>query len=583
MEVENHISLQKSISMINSDQNIAKDYLPEMEKELYFKGLVFYIFGHNKDLLMEHIISKKPEYLSLINSLGETPLFVAVSSLSVLVQKIVDKVGVNTKTTEGNNILHYVCKYPVPRRLLVITSLIKTNAFLLEDKNNVGETPLHVAARSGDLELVLLLMKYGANKSVESLNGLTPASCALESGNSDIYEILNDRDDIAIEVGEVSPTLKDGGKKLTLKERYEEAKKRTIEQKLSIEKKLEEWRYHRTTESTKEKKEKKNTSLQAIFQQIDEVTMNKEMNDLLQEKPYDPSKMYHVFSVDGGGIKGVLESIIIARILAQNKDFLKSIDLLCGCSVGSILVSFLAVGYAPETCADLLQIISENVFVRSKINVTECKYKTSVLKAILEYTLGETKIKDIKRHFLVDSFRIDSTSENRECEAVCFTNLQKGYEEERLSDICLRSSAAPTYFEPYQMYVDGGMLNNTPVGLSWGYLFGINGLNLDPKRVSCFSLSAGKPDPYYIDSTKIGKGGVMQWAVKISDTFFYSIRSWTVKEGDLYLGDRWLRFDPPLGCVIDLDDIEKMPKIREIAETVDITVVNEWVQKHWLN
>lgn len=49
----------------------------------------------------------------------------------------------------------------------------------------------------------------------------------------------------------------------------------------------------------------------------------------------------------------------------------------------------------------------------------------------------------------------------------------------------------------------------------------------------------------------------------------------------MFLGERWLRFDPPLGCVINLDEVDKIPKLKEIAHTIDLSEVDLWMRKYW--
>jgi ankyrin repeat protein len=51
-------------------------------------------------------------------------------------------------------------------------------------------TPLHWAAQSGDARCVELLLRYGADVSLESKFDKTPLEIASDKGDTDVYEML---------------------------------------------------------------------------------------------------------------------------------------------------------------------------------------------------------------------------------------------------------------------------------------------------------------------------------------------------------------------------------------------------------
>ena len=76
---------------------------------------------------------------------------------------------------------------------------------LLENKANpnlktkMGNTPLMCAANSGNIDIVRLLLKFNADKSIKKYNfsssGITAknaAQVAFEAGHIEIYKLLND-------------------------------------------------------------------------------------------------------------------------------------------------------------------------------------------------------------------------------------------------------------------------------------------------------------------------------------------------------------------------------------------------------
>ncbi|ELP83781.1 hypothetical protein EIN_470250 [Entamoeba invadens IP1] len=530
--------------------------------------------------IVESIFKQYPSCHTWINSKSEIPLFTALLKNSNTIDLLLEKSDLSYKTISGDTVLHYICKSPIKDKKKYIQKVVASNMFLIQSENEIGETPLHYLAATGTKEEVAYLLSLGATKTYLTKTGSIPLIYALEAGNTEAAILLSE---------ELSTTVdSDNGEDAEDDEKEEKDDESLSGDSLSsdddamtvsVMAQISKAERHKNKKKGKKDSAKKVSTLEDQVQQI--LSIKKPTNLIETAKKVSKKEKYKILSIDGGGMKGILEAILLSRIVKKHPKFLKKVNLVCGCSVGSILASFLVCGYDPDTCSKLLELISEKLFVNPNLTLNEAKYETKSLQFILEKVFEDTRIKDVKCHFLVDSFLIDPETNPRECKACAFTNLEKGYENEKLSDICLRSAAAPTYFHPYQNYVDGGILNNTPVGVSWAYLFGEQGLQLDPKNVVCFSLSAGKPDPYYIDINKIGNGGLVQWATQISDTFMYATRSWSVKEGGIYLGDRWLRFDPPLGRIIKLDQIELIPELKEIANNVDLTVVDKWLEKYW--
>ena len=78
--------------------------------------------------------------------------------------------------------LHYACRHG---RLTIVKYLISKGANI-EAKNQIGQTPLHCAAR-GRTDVVKYLVSKGANKNAKNGFGKTPYDIA---GNDEIRNIL---------------------------------------------------------------------------------------------------------------------------------------------------------------------------------------------------------------------------------------------------------------------------------------------------------------------------------------------------------------------------------------------------------
>lgn len=72
----------------------------------------------------------------------------------------------------------------------VVEELIKNYRFLINDENEDGDSPLHLASSNGRTEVVQVLLQASAD--VEARNTLlwTPLDCASANGHLDVCKLL---------------------------------------------------------------------------------------------------------------------------------------------------------------------------------------------------------------------------------------------------------------------------------------------------------------------------------------------------------------------------------------------------------
>src|SRR5579859_1850699 len=71
---------------------------------------------------------------------------------------------------------------------------------------------------------------------------------------------------------------------------------------------------------------------------------------------------YHILTLDGGGIRGLLTTILLERLEAAVPGFLAKIDLYAGTSTGGILALGLASGITPTAARGLYEAQGPEVF-----------------------------------------------------------------------------------------------------------------------------------------------------------------------------------------------------------------------------
>lgn len=89
------------------------------------------------------------------------------------------------------------------------------------------------------------------------------------------------------------------------------------------------------------------------------------MNNVRKQEVYNEKERERktiVLSLDGGGIKGAVSARIIARICNEFPDFLDHVDLVAGCSIGSIIAGLIASGYQADELTDIFKIAAPSVF-----------------------------------------------------------------------------------------------------------------------------------------------------------------------------------------------------------------------------
>ncbi|KAK2657442.1 hypothetical protein Ddye_010494 [Dipteronia dyeriana] len=193
-------------------------------------------------------------------------------------------------------------------------------------------------------------------------------------------------------------------------------------------------------------------------------------------QPPKHGKLITVLSVDGGGIRGIISGVILACLesqlqeLGDDKDarLADYFDVIAGTSTGGLITAMLTAPddetgrpiYAkdivpfykrngpeifPQTCGCLSWIVDLwKVLMGSK-------YDGKSLHNVINKQLKETRLQDTVTNVVIPTFDIKKlqptifSSFKMECNP--FLNA-------KLSDICMGTSAAPTYFPAYHFTTD---------------------------------------------------------------------------------------------------------------------------------
>lgn len=310
--------------------------------------------------------------------------------------------------------------------------------------------------------------------------------------------------------------------------------------------------------------------------------------------------MYRILSLDGGGIRGALTATLLDRLQEAVPSFLGRVNMFAGTSTGGLLALGLARGLAPRECRALYENYGSEIFQRSPVgalaDVFRAKYRNDRLAARLREQFGDLTLGDLAvkgKHVLISSFDLDNGPDNRQgvrtWKAKFYHNLDASDPDctERMADVALRTSAAPTYFPIYDGHVDGGVVANNP---SMCALAQALAAGKDLSEVALLSVGTGL-NPRIVEAQN-APWGWLRWARfpvrRVADVptmlgqSGYGLIVDLLVEGTVdvahyqcrqILKAHFHRLNPTLPEPIDLDRVDQLGPLAEIGQAASLSDV----------
>ena len=195
---------------------------------------------------------------------------------------------------------------------------------------------------------------------------------------------------------------------------------------------------------------------------------------------------YRILSIDGGGIRGIIPGLALQALEElTGRATHELFDLVAGTSTGGILALGLTCpadepGRARYTAAELVALYEDHgaaIFDRHGLrsvpgldilsDLLEERYPADALERVLEDYFGDARLKDALCDVIVPAYEIERRIpfffKSRRA------RVDPSYDYP-IRDVARATSAAPTYFEPhridvdgdYYSLVDGGVFANNP-------------------------------------------------------------------------------------------------------------------------
>jgi hypothetical protein len=303
-------------------------------------------------------------------------------------------------------------------------------------------------------------------------------------------------------------------------------------------------------------------------------------------------RRFNVLSLDGGGIRGTIEAVVLDRLSREYPKLLQNVDLIAGSSTGGIQALGLAAGNTAPENREAYTSMAKLVFADSFLDdfrdlwkLGGADYSTKNIRRALQMQFGDMVLRDLDKKVAITAFQLDSGPESahRGWKLKVFHNFDNPDSDgdERIVNVACRTSAAPVYFPTVDGYVDGGVVANNPalVGIAQA-LNAERGGGAPFESINVFSLGAGRSGRWV--KGKNHDWGALQWAPHILFMMLEGSVDATDFQCRQLLGDRYFRLNPDLTDNIRLDDWKKIPDLVELANEIDLEKSVRWLEERWV-
>lgn len=306
---------------------------------------------------------------------------------------------------------------------------------------------------------------------------------------------------------------------------------------------------------------------------------------------------YRVLSIDGGGIRGIVTTILMQRLQATTglEDFLDEVDLIAGTSTGGLLALGIARGLSLDQIRDLYVNDGPEIFDDTWLDdlldlgkLRGADYKTGPMRRVFRRVLGaETSLGQLRKRVLITAFDLDNEDPDdlrRTWKPKLFHNFPGAANDrhELAYKVAMYTAVAPTYFPSVDGYIDGGVYANNPAmcGLAQTQ---DKRYRPTPSLDEIVLLSLGTGTSLFHIEGRALDWGYAQWIKPLISLMLDGISGIADYQCRQMLRDRYHRLAPvfPPEVSIPMDDVGKIPYMIDFAERLDMGPTIRWMRRHW--
>jgi patatin-like phospholipase/acyl hydrolase len=253
-------------------------------------------------------------------------------------------------------------------------------------------------------------------------------------------------------------------------------------------------------------------------------------------------KMPKGLVLDGGGVFGIGQANIVAKANIDQFDF------FVGTSIGAAIAAVLAMKYdktvLPEFFHDRMPEIFAGSWWRSH-NVFSPRYKDDGLNKALQYLFAGVSLGSVHKPLFATAANLKATS------LKVFNSTESSDASWPLWEVIRCSTAAESYFKPWNGYGDGGVFANNPSMVA--VAAACKTLNYNIEDIELCSIGTGyvADNKYTNDKWSLAHWGV--WLIKAllsgasSSMHEYFVRSLPIKKYERieFIRDKKWNMDDP--------------------------------------
>jgi uncharacterized protein len=301
---------------------------------------------------------------------------------------------------------------------------------------------------------------------------------------------------------------------------------------------------------------------------------------------------FNILSLDGGGIRGLLSCKLLERLNRLYPGYLEKVGLFAGTSTGGILALGLAAGFTPGEMGKLYEENGSKIFYSTFFDkawdldrIVVADYANTALADALKEKFGDMRLGDLKKKVLISSFRMDSGSITkmgvRSWKPKFFQNFDDDPSDcdQKVVDVALRTSAAPTYFPLYQGFADGGLVANNPSMCALAQALDKGTGKQRLSNITILSIGTGVM-PKWVEGFN-ENWGYKQWAPHLITLMMDGVSGVADFQCKQILGPRYLRLNVLFQRDIGMDNIKEIPYLIEAADLEDINDTQKWFARYY--
>lgn len=312
---------------------------------------------------------------------------------------------------------------------------------------------------------------------------------------------------------------------------------------------------------------------------------------------------FKILSLDGGGVRGYLTTIILENLekkihyeKREEKPLGEYFDFIVGTSTGSIIAGLLSIGKSASEIKTIYENDIKEIFskkMKRTVPLIYSKYSKEKLreKAELYFKREDQELifNDVSTHLLITSVDILNMTPRLHKSGYHVDNLARL--DEKISSAVIASCSAPSFFsvEKNLVYsthlIDGGIVANNPSLIALIDAFKFD--NINEKEISLLSIGTGKIGklPYDLDSLsdsgyqwlrKKGKNPLIEILMQSQSNLAEFQTSFMME--NLGFKNNYRRINPELKFDMELDDIDKIELLKNLGNLTSDD--NRWIDNN---